>query len=372
MTASIAARHADVSAQTPYVLAVETALPAVSYGNAAIAGAAKQWLARDPEHYELFLRFLDSSLTESRHFVLPPEHIVGLHSQRAKAELFEELGPPLAIQAAERALHSAGIPAEQVGAIILTSCSCPVIPSLDTYVIDALGIPRDVVRLPSYQFGCAGGVIGLTLAGRFAASVENVLIICVELCSLVMQPENHGAAHLVGAAIFGDGAAAALISNKAVHSRRGSEEVALVPSIVSHRSHLLPETRHLMGYDLFDSGAHLRLDKELPKHLVETVPVLVDSFLWELGLTRKDIPWWLFHPGGTKILNLLAETLELRPEQCPWSSDVLREVGNLSSAAILFVLQRFLESGCAKREDLFLVVGVGPGLTIELVLGRLV
>jgi alkylresorcinol/alkylpyrone synthase len=139
-------------------------------------------------------------------------------------------------------------------------------------------------------------------------------------------------------------------------------------AVVGHQSFLVPNSRHLMGYDIFDDGFHLRLDRELPKALASEAPEQVRRFLAQFGMTHEDINFWLFHPGGAKILDFLEETFALKSEQARWSRDVLREVGNLSSATILFVLKAFLDSKVAARGDKVLMVGVGPSLTIELIL----
>jgi alkylresorcinol/alkylpyrone synthase len=125
-----------------------------------------------------------------------------------------------------------------------------------------------------------------------------------------------------------------------------------------------------MGYEIQDNGSHLLLDKELPKHLADWVPKLVDSFLAKHSLSRAEIPWWLFHPGGTKILDYLSSSLELKTDQARWAGEILETVGNMSSATILFVLQKFMNDRVSRPRDRIMIVGVGPGLTIELILAE--
>jgi alkylresorcinol/alkylpyrone synthase len=236
----------------------------------------------------------------------------------------------------------------------------PLIPAVDTYLVERMGFRPDVARVPCYQAGCAGGIWGLNMARLLTATYDRVLVVSTELCSLVFQPRNQSRGNLVGAAIFGDGSAAAVVTR--------SQDTGM--TLLAHQSHLLPGTRYLMGYDIEDTGAHLRLDKELPSKLVDVVPGLVNSFLEKHGLSKEQVSWWLFHPGGTKILSFLDEVLALNSSQSVWSGEVLRTVGNLSSATILIVIERFLQSKTAKPGDLALVMGIGPGLTIELMLAR--
>lgn len=342
------------------ITTVKTSLPKCKSDNKSILSAAKIWLKDNPQEFALFERFLSSSRTEFRYFTMPPEEVVSMGSAALKAQVFEREAPYLTLDAVKKSLESSNLKAESIDAIISTSCSCPIIPALDTILFEELPFRRNILRIPAYQYGCAGGIIGLGLASTLSSSLKNILLVSTELCSLVFQPTNHSASHLVGAAIFGDGAACTIIQSEATE---GLE-------IIDHQSYLLPNSRHLMGYDIQDTGSHLRLDKELPSHLVKAVPELVDRLLKKHSLTRKDVPWWLFHPGGTKILNFLDEVLGLSPEQSHWAGDILHSVGNLSSATILFVINSFMESNVAKSGDNVLIVGVGPGLTIEIVLAR--
>lgn len=345
------------------ILTVQTATPSYSASIQEVSEASQAWLKSDSKESELFNRYLRSSGATDRRFVLPPREIISLRSPQKRAQLFEQYGAELSTVVAERALAKSTLSPDDIDALIFTSCSCPLIPSPDTFIIDRLGLRREVLRIPVYQYGCAGGIIGLGLAHRLGVTCRNVLLVSTELCSLVFQASNVSPAQLVGASLFADGSAAVVLSN-----RSDSAQCA----ILAHRPFLLPETRHLMGYDIHDDGSHLILDKGLPQYLAKEVPSIVDSFLEAEGLSRSEIPWWLFHPGGTKILSSLQEVLGLHPQQCRWSGDILHTVGNMSSATILFVLKAFLDSKSAHSGDKFLMVGVGPGLTVEVVLGCIV
>ncbi len=340
---------------------ISTATPSYTANAEEVIEAATEWLGDGTPEHALFLRYLRSSRTLNRHFVRPPLEIVRLKGAQERARIFEQEAPRLAIEATRKVLESTKTRPEHVDALIFTSCTCPLIPAPDTYIIDTLGLRRDIIRIPSYQYGCAGGIIGLGLGNRIGASKRNVLLVSAELCSLIFHHDNRSAAQLVGASLFGDGAAAALLTS--TKEARGLE-------ILAHQSFLLPESRHLMGYDIRDNGSHLLLDKELPMHLADWVPRLVDAFLAEHKLSRGDVPWWLFHPGGTKILDYLARSLELESSQLRWGGEILESCGNLSSATILFVLNKFTSDGVALPGDPVLVVGVGPGLTIEIVLAK--
>ena len=339
------------------IQAVGTALPQHIYSSADVKGIGEVWLQDEPRSRELFDRFLQSSHTGSRHFVLSPDEILSLGGLSDRAALFEEHGPQLGVNSLQRALTLTGIPAEEINTLVFTSCSCPVIPSIDALIVEHSELSRNVMRVPVYQQGCAGGVVGLQVANALVQARGPVALTSVELCSLVFQRGNSRAAQLVGAAIFADGAATIIVS---------PEDRGLV--ILSAQSYLMPDSRHLMGYDLLDDGFHLRLDKDLPRALVQAAPEQVRAFLAKSNLATEEIDYWLFHPGGTKILDFLEQSFNLTQEKCHWARDVLSSVGNLSSATVLYVLESFFNSKVAKDGDRILMMGVGPGLTLELVL----
>lgn len=341
----------------PSIRAIGTALPGYGYNRAEIAAAANVWLAGDPAKRDAFQRFLASSKTDRRHFVIPAEAVLSLNGMHGRAELFEQEGPPLGVAAVSNALGLAGLRPEHIATLLFTSCSCPSIPAIDALILERAGFPRTTARIPIYQHGCAGGVVGLGIASELAKLGRPVLLNAVELCSLVFNSRTPSPAELVGSAIFADGAACAVIS---------PEDSGF--AIVARESFLIPDSRHLMGYDLLDDGFHLRLDRDLPRILGATAPDRVHQFLQKNALTSDKVKYWLFHPGGVKILNFLESAFTLSPEQAHWSRDVLQTVGNLSSATVLFVLDQFLRSRLIKLGEYALMVGIGPGLTLELIL----
>lgn len=341
----------------PSVSSIGTALPEYRYSLEQVRQIGKTWLADYPDKLELFDRLLVSSRSGSRSFVLPADKLLSLNGLQHRGELFEQAAPALGAQAIETALRQCRVDSRGISSLLFTSCSCPSIPSIDALIVEQAALRRTVRRIPIYQHGCAGGVVGLQLAAKLSGEHETVALASVELCSLVFQPGNPRPEQLVGSAIFADGAACAIIS---------PEETGLV--FRDSESYLVPESRHLMGYDLLDDGFHLRLDRELPQVLARTAPERVRQFLSRNGLAVEEIAYWLFHPGGMKVLDFLQSAFALRPEQSRWSRDVLCSVGNLSSATILFVLRNFLEEKVASPGDNIVMMGVGPGLTLELIL----
>ena len=339
------------------ILSVATALPEFQYTPHEVGAVADAWLGKDTKERKLFERFVTSSRAEGRHFVLPSDQMMSLDGLEQRTELFERFGPNLGSSALHAALSQSGTAPSQIATLLYTSCSCPAIPAIDALILEQTNLPRTTKRIPIFQHGCAGGVIGLGLAADMAATGKTVALTSVELCSLIFQAHSATPAQLVGSAIFADGAAAAIIS---------PENHGL--TFIAHQSYLIPDSRHLMGYNLLDNGFHLRLDRELPSTLAHVAPEQVRNFLAQHGVTTNDIAYWLFHPGGVKILDFLETAFSLRPEQACWSREILRTVGNLSSATVLFVMRAFLDAKVVKPGEKVVMLGIGPGLTLELIL----
>lgn len=341
----------------PSILSIGSALPDFNYSVSDVEEVGREWLKDDEAHLQQFLRFIKSSKVQNRRFVQPKDNILKLGGLKNRASIFEESGVPLGELSIQQAAKSSGRDLSELDCLVFTSCSCPTIPSIDGEIVTRLGLNRNITRVPIFQYGCAGGVAGLALASKLTETHRLVCLNTVELCSLVFQPQNVTSAQLVGSAIFADGSASVFLSK---------HETGL--TIRATRSFLIPNSRDLMGYSLLDDGFHLLLDKSLPQKLVEIAPQVIASFLQDNSLKSKDIDYWLFHPGGVKILDFLESSLNIPHEKCKWARETLYSIGNVSSSTVLFVLKNFLEEVNLKRGDKAVLLGIGPGLTIELIL----
>jgi alkylresorcinol/alkylpyrone synthase len=326
------------------------------------ASITEQWISDDSDALERVQRISRNAGVFSRFFCMPYGDILSLKGLEERASQFVCLGASLLTRAVGAALtDSRGendmLSLTDYAYFISTSCSVPVIPSVDAMVLQHLNLPLTVKRIPIFQQGCAGGVVALSLAGQLARLGQPVIVGSVELCSLVFQGSDTTGVQSVGASIFADGAAAMVVN---------PTDKGLV--IRHSRSVLLPESFHLMGYDLQDDGFYLRLDRALPSVLRDNVVTVVAQFLESISLSTADVDFWLFHPGGIRILDYLEDMLEVDADCCKWSRDVLRDYGNMSSATILYVLERFTSEIQMEPGQKALVLGIGPGLTVEMVL----
>jgi alkylresorcinol/alkylpyrone synthase len=214
--------------------------------------------------------------------------------------------------------------------------------------------------------GCLGGAAGLARASDAlrAFPEEVAVLLSVELCSLTLQQDDLSIPNVVATGLFGDGAAAVLLGGGARPERTGA------PRVVATRSVFYPETEWVMGWDVVDTGFKILLSAEVPQVVEGRVGADVDAFLAAHGLRRDEVRHWIAHTGGPKVLEALRNGLAL-PEAAlarSWAS--LREVGNLSSASVLFVLRDHLDAAEARPGDVGLVAAMGPGFACELLLLR--
>lgn len=270
----------------------------------------------------------------------------------------------LGARAAREALEQAGVRPQEVDLVIDTSCTGVMIPALDVHVANALGLRPDVRRMPLTEAGCAAGATSLAFANDLLTGRPDgvALLLSVELPSLTLQLDDTSRANLVSAAIFGDGAAAAVVSNR--QPRRPALEH------LAHEAHLFPETPEIMGFELGSQGFRIVLSKRIPLLVRRHLRERVDGFLERQGLSLEQMRFFAVHPGGTKVLDNVRDVLGLEEDQVSASRRTLRRFGNLSSASVHFVAKELLDSGAVPRGEFGLMIAMGPGFTLELALLR--
>lgn len=291
---------------------------------------------------------------ESRALVLPAAELEQLGPVASRNAIYQEHATPLALDASKQL---APLPSTIRG-LVTSSCTGYSVPGWGGALVDRLGLRCDTMLLPITESGCAGGVVALARAADFLrARPGAALAVACELCSLAFHA-NADEGALTASLIFGDGAGAALLETGAGH---GLE-------IVDSASLLLPGTRDVLGFALTDAGFFPVLDRRLVDLLPPATARAADSLLTRHDLRREDVAAWLVHPGGARILDRLAAFLALGEGALRWSWDTLREQGNTSSAGIFDVVRRYLAD--PRPNEWGLVVGFGPGVSIELLLVR--
>jgi alkylresorcinol/alkylpyrone synthase len=339
---------------------VATAVPRHAIAQAAAARAVARSLGLTEGRAESLRTLFENARVARRHSALPLERFGETLPLSRATELYRCQALELALDAAKRCLERAGLEPRSVDLVITSSCTGMLLPSLGALLVEPLGLRRDVKRSSLNEAGCAGGASALARAHEFvlAFPAARVLVVAVELPTLTFQDDDASTANLVASAIFGDGAAAALVQGAA----------ACGVEIVSTRTAIVPGSLADMGFDLRDRGLHVVLSREVPRLIAGHTPALVRDLVSERGVSRAELGFFVLHAGGSKVLEALETALELRRDDVQVSWDVLRDFGNQSSASVLFVLEETLRRGVPKGHGV--LAAFGPGVTVELALLR--
>jgi alkylresorcinol/alkylpyrone synthase len=309
---------------------------------------------------EAMMSIVDNANVHKRHAIFPIEYTVEPRPLSKTNNEYMEHAIKLGFEATQKCLERAGMKPEDIDLIITVSCTGFMIPSLDAHMINELGFRSDVRRMPFTELGCAAGAMALARAADFIQAYpgRNVLIVAVELPSLTFQRKDISQANLISSILFGDGAAAVIVTGK---PNKG-------PKILSSETYTFPNSLDAMGFDLRDSGFHILLSKDVPEMIGARMRELVDCFFKRRGLSQEQIKGWILHPGGSRLLSNVEQALGLTHEDTQPSWDILGNVGNLSSATILFILQEWLEKRPLQSGDLAFAGAFGPGFSAEFLL----
>lgn len=344
-----------------YLRSVGTALPGYELPSELMKSKLEEIYGDDPHLVRKLRRVVDSTGVATRRMCAPVEYIERPRRLAETSRSYLEFGVPLAEAAARQALERARVDADQVDLLVVTSCTGVPIPGIDADLVENLGLRRDVTRLPITQMGCAGGAIGLSRAADILRGRGGVaLTVSVELPTLTFQRDDRSMANLVSTVIFGDGAAAAVLST----GREGPLE------FLASGCYQFPESRYLMGFELADGGFHIVLDKAVPGLIREGFPPVLSRFLAAHDLPSDRLAFHAIHPGGAKILDGIEDALGLPTGGLSESRAALRDVGNLSSATVLFVLERVLRRDDLRPGTTGLLAAFGPGFGAEMQLWK--
>jgi alkylresorcinol/alkylpyrone synthase len=261
--------------------------------------------------------------------------------------------------AVRQALDGAGMSPDAIDVIITVSCTGYLVPSLDVHLIERLGLRPDIVRVPITELGCSGGAAAIGLGHRHLAAYpdQRVLIVAVELPSLTFQPGDSSLDNLTASMVFGDGAAALVMAGAPFADAPGLTVEAVA-------SHLVRGTSTALGYDLRDDGFHVVLDRRLPRIIGRSIGEVARGFLRQVGMERVE--FLAAHGGGPRVLDAIQAALHLEEAVLAQSRRTYTEIGNVSSASILFTLAAILPClGSDRLQGLGL--GLGPGLSIEMI-----
>jgi alkylresorcinol/alkylpyrone synthase len=291
---------------------------------------------------------------DTRYTPVPLDWFDAPHDWADRNAVFVDAALDLLERAARACLDRAGVAADDIDAVV-TVCSTGIAtPSLETRLMARIPLRADAMRVPLFGLGCCGGALGLGRAATLARGLGSarVLLLVVELCSLTFRRGDVSKNNVIATALFGDGAAAALISTRPEDRGR---------TLAAWGEHCWPDTINAIGWTVESDGLGVVFSRELPQMLRENLRPATLAFLDRHGLGLDAIDRIVCHPGGAKILDAVAEAFALPETALAIERDILRRFGNMSSATVLFVLEACMAADALGRRSLLL--GIGPGLT---------
>ena len=333
-----------------------TALPPHSLPQEVVLEHARHLLAPKYPQFDRLVPAFENAGVDTRYSVMPLEWFSQDHGWSDRGAAYLDGATKLFIAAAEAALSDAGLQVDEVDTIVTISSTGIATPTLEAQAFRHMGFRRDVQRVPVFGLGCAGGVTGLSIARRLAAAQpgSNVLMVAVETCTLSFRNDRLQKADIIATVLFGDGAAAAVL---------GSGGAPGPVTLGEGQEHLWPDTLPIMGWDVDEIGLGVIFDRSIPGFVQENFRPAIEEMLDAAGLDVSEIDRFVCHPGGTKVLEAIENTMSLSAGSLDAERAVLRAAGNMSAPTALFVLKRVLETG---QTGQLALCALGPGFTASM------
>lgn len=273
------------------------------------------------------------------------------HGWQDRTALYVSNAVDLLEKVARALLEEAKLTIDDIDGIVASSTTGIATPSLDALVIERMQLRRDIRRLPIFGLGCAGGVIGLSRAADLAKSRpgSRVLFLVVELCALTFRKNDMTKSNFVATALFGDGAAGAILSTDGDG-----------PAFGASGEYTWPDSLGVMGWDVEEDGLKAIFSQSIPTLVANDFTTILHAFLQKNDLKLTDIDRFACHPGGAKVLDALEDAFQIERGALTESRSVLRDFGNMSAVTALFVLERM---DWRKKDQRILMTALGPGFS---------
>ena len=343
------------------IIAVTKQLPDFSRETSEIIPFLNAWLEGQEERFiRKVTKIFEGANVDKRYSIMDPIEVFTKTSFEERNQIYQREVIKLGEQVLKSALEKANWQPTDLDYLITVSCTGIMIPSLDAYLVNKLRLRQDIVRLPVTEMGCVAGISGMIYANNFLKANPNkkVAVVAVESPTATFQLNDFSMANIVSAAIFGDGAACVLLS---------SYENENGPKIIDENMYHFYDNEHMMGFELTNSGLKMVLDIEVPETIASHFPKFIYPFLERNNLKIQDINHLIFHPGGKKIVQTVEELFLSSGQNIEDTKEVLKQYGNMSSATVLYVLERFLEKK-PKLGEKGLMLSFGPGFTAQMIL----
>jgi alkylresorcinol/alkylpyrone synthase len=339
----------------PRLLAVATAVPPYPLDQEDVVERVKLLFGHS-ENLERLLPVFTNTGISRRYSCVPIDWYDRVHGWAERNRIYLASALDLLEAATRQLLDRSGRDKAEIDSIVVVSTTGIATPSLDALLIERMGLRPTVRRLPIFGLGCAGGVIGLARAASQAAVApgETVLFLTVELCALTFRRDDWSKSNIVATALFGDGAAGALLSTDGEG-----------PAIVAAGEHTWPGSLDVMGWEIADDGLSAIFSRDIPQLVATRLREVASEFLARHGLALGDIDRFVCHPGGAKVVAAIERAFGLEQGGLIEAWGVLRDYGNMSATTVMFVLERMLAEARATgvRWERALMNALGPGFT---------
>jgi alkylresorcinol/alkylpyrone synthase len=344
------------------IAAASTALPPHYYSQQALLEAFRKHWGHRLDRFNLLQRLHLAAQVDGRYLAMPVEDYP-LENWGEANNKWIQVSMELGEQAICRALRESGVSTEQIGAFFFVSITGVCSPSIEARLMNRMRLNTRMKRIPIFGLGCVAGAAGIARAADYVKAFpgQAALLLSVELCSLTIQRDDLSPANLISSGLFGDGAAAVMVTGSDMEAADG-------PEVVATRSIFYPETEYVMGWDISEAGFKIVLSKDVPDVVEKNLGRDMDEFLSDYELSRSDIESWVIHTGGPKVLEATQAALGLKNGALQESWDCLRRTGNLSSASVLFVLEQVMKNPRPRAGSWGVLAAMGPAFCSELIL----
>ena len=350
----------------PVIVSTKTSFPENYYPqNTLLTAAQQEWTLKRASILKPLEQFYTNVQVNGRYLAWPLEHYKNPTTFEERNNAYIETALELGEQTICALLDHAQMSPQEIDQLTTISTTGIAVPSLDARLMNRIPFSRGMKRLPLFGLGCLGGAAGIARTADYLQGhpAESVILFAVELCSLTIQRDDLSMANLVASGLFGDGAAAVLmVGDDHPRVRPG------MPRVIDSQSHFFPETEHIMGWDVTNSGFKVLLSADIAQLAQSEVRPIMEAFLCKHSLTIASIDHWLVHPGGPKVIRALEDGLGLGNQALTLSWETLAEAGNISSASVLVILDKFLERMQPEPGEHGILMAMGPAFSAEMVL----
>jgi len=346
------------------IAGVAGAFPKHYFSQEVLVAALKHYWGERLPNPDVLDRLHSRVDVRGRYMSLPLERYETLSTWGEANTAWIETAVDLGEQAIQSAAGRTNLSPREINALFVVSVTGIASPSLDARLINRMDLCPNIKRIPIFGLGCVAGAAGISRAADYVRAYPGQVaaLLAVELCSLTIQRDDVSMANLISAGLFGDGAAAVIVT--------GDERTAQGPEILATQSVFYPGTEDTMGWDISEKGFQIVLSPGVPDVVKKNLGRDVDTFLGNNGLTRKDVGSWIFHTGGPKVLEAVATALDVPDDALAVSWDCLNKVGNISSVSVLLVLEDVIENHRPEPGTYSILGAMGPGFCSELLLLR--